>query len=243
MPLHPHPTHRPDRLTRNECGRGDVSRPSDLNPRSESHSACASFEPGSVSPSRATVGPQAAETSPAAWVGLTNIGACAGKIADWSIAGRIGEGQPVPRFGSVARSPLTGRGSDGRPGQFLDWCALGGVLRDATRARASRLCVLYPVPSHGANERLGQFLDTADVLRGTRAASLPVVKFVRARLAGLPGLARIAVQRVSAALAGAVLQVKQVFLSRAFHAFKIALESHPCPTSGVSDPTPHVPRP
>lgn len=40
MPLHPHPTHRPDRLTRNECGRGDVSRPSDLNPRSESHSAC-----------------------------------------------------------------------------------------------------------------------------------------------------------------------------------------------------------
>jgi len=63
---------------------------------------------------------QAAETSPAAWVGLASIGACAGKIADWSIAGRIGEGQPVPRFGSVARSPLTGRGSDERPVQFLD---------------------------------------------------------------------------------------------------------------------------
>ena len=29
MPLHPHPTHRPDRLSiqRNECGRGDVSQP------------------------------------------------------------------------------------------------------------------------------------------------------------------------------------------------------------------------
>ncbi|MEP2182472.1 hypothetical protein [Roseibium sp.] len=61
-----------------------------------------------------------AESSPATRVAPASIGAGAGKIADWSIAGRIGEGQPVPRFGSVARSPHTGRGSDGRPVQFLD---------------------------------------------------------------------------------------------------------------------------
>lgn len=68
-----------------------------------------------VSPSRAIDKPAVAFL-PATAGDLASIGACAGKIADWSIAGRIGEGQPVPRFGSVARSPLTGRGSDGRPG-------------------------------------------------------------------------------------------------------------------------------
>lgn len=204
MSLHPHPTHRPDRLTRNECGRGDVSqpkgpKPSHVKPRAGAHPHCRARSPFHA------IGKTLVAFLPATRVAPTSIGACAGKIADWSIAGRIGEGQPAPRFGSVARSPLTGRGSDGRPVQFLDTSA---VLR-------ARSCAITPVS----------------------------VKFVRARLAGLPGLARIAVQRVTAALAGAVLQVKQVFLSRAFHAFKIALGSHPCPTSGVSDPTPHVPRP
>jgi len=48
MPLHPHPTHRPDRLTRNECGRGDVSQP---NARDRGHvkpRAGASFLDGRV---------------------------------------------------------------------------------------------------------------------------------------------------------------------------------------------------
>ncbi len=201
----PHPTHRPDRLSiqRNECDRGDVSRPSDLNPRPESHSACAYSHCRARSSSHA-IGKTLVAFLPATRVAPTSIGAGAGKITDWSIAGRIGEGQPVPRFGSVARSPLTGRGSDGRPVQFLD---------------------------------------TSAVLRARSCAILPIREFVRARLAGLPGLARIAVQRVGAALAGAVLQVKQVFLSCAFHASKFALESHPCPTSAVSDPTPRVPTP
>ena len=199
----PHPTHRPDRLTRNECGRGDVSRSIAGNRATDSDSACAPH--CRERSSSHAIGKTLVAFLPATRVAPTSIGAGAGKIADWSIAGRIGEGQPVPRFGSVARSPLTGRGSDGRPVQFLDTSA---VLR-------ARNCAITPVS----------------------------VKFVRARLAGLPGLARIAVQRVSAALAGAVLQVKQVFLSRAFHASKIALESHPCPTSAVSDPTPSVPTP
>lgn len=166
-------------------------------------------EPGSVPPSRATVGPQAAESSPAAWVALASIGAGAGKITDWSIAGRIGEGQPVPRFGSVARSPLTGLGSSAW--SVTLWGVLSSALRYITRARALGFYAVAPVPSHGANERLGQFLDTADVLRGTRAASLPVVKFVRARLAGLPGLARVAAHRVARIAVRVSEQVQCVF--------------------------------
>ena len=192
----PHPTHRPDRLSsKNECGRGDVSQP---NARDQGHvkpRAGASSEFDRASLPLGAIDKPAVAFLPATAGDLTSIGAGAGKIADWSIAGRIGEGQPVPRFGSVARSPLTGRGSDGRPVQFSVWGVLSSALRYITRARALGFYAVAPVPSHGANERLGQFLDTADVLRGARAASLPVVKFVRARLAGLPGLARIAVQR------------------------------------------------
>jgi len=176
---------------------------------------------GRVPPSRAIDKTLVAETSPATRVAPASIGAGAGKIADWSIAGRIGEGQPVPRFGSVARSPLTGRGSDGRPVQFRDWCVVRRVVGGLSPFHP-RLVVggaANPVPSHGANERLGQFLDTCAVPAAAAFARLQVVaEFVRARLAGLPGLARIAVQRVGAALAGAVLQVKQVWLGRVLHA-------------------------
>jgi|GEM_PF-6556451 len=211
----PHPTHRPDRLTRNECGRGDVSRPSDLNPRSESHSACEPFKFGRA-PSRAIDETLVAETSPATRVAPTSIGAGAGKIADWSIAGRIGEGQPVPRFGGVVRSPATGLGSSAW--SVTVWRVLSGALRFSACARAFGFSGMNPVPSHGANERLGQFLDTSAVLRARSCAITPVsVKFVRARLAGLPGLARIAVQRVGAALAGAVLQKFKLFVVALSH--------------------------
>lgn len=126
---------------------------------------------GRVSPSRAIDKPAVAFL-PATAGALASIGAGAGKIADWDLA-RIEGGQPVPRFGSVVRSPHTGRGSDGRPVQFLDTCA---------------------VPAAAAFARLQV-----------------VAEFVRARLAGLPGLARIAVQRVGAALAGAVRQEIKLF--------------------------------
>jgi hypothetical protein len=141
------------------------------------------------------------------------------EIADWSIAHRIGEGQPVPRFGGVARSPHTGRGSDEGRFSFTDWGALPRALRGLSSARVRGLCAVSPVPSHGANARLGQFLDTSRIPSAAAFARLDVaIKFVRARLAGLPGLARIAVQRVRAARAGAVLQVKQVWLGRVLHA-------------------------
>lgn len=184
MPLHPHPTHRPDRLTRNECGRGDVSQPNARTQRPIKPRAGASFPFGRVPPSRAIDKPAVAFL-PATAGAPASIGAGAGKIADWSIAGRIGEGQPVPRFGSVARSPLTGRGSDGRPVQFRDWSVA-----------TSGVCL--PVPSRGSNERLGQFLDTCAVPAAAAFARLQVVaEFVRARLAGLPGLARVAAHRVA----------------------------------------------
>lgn len=48
MPLHPHPTHRPDRLTRNECGRGDVSQPKGPRPSHVKPRAGASLRYGSV---------------------------------------------------------------------------------------------------------------------------------------------------------------------------------------------------
>ncbi len=184
-----HPTHRPDRLTRNECGHGDVSQP---NARDRGHvkpRAGASFEPGSVPPSRATVGPQAAESSPAAWVDLTSIGAGAGKITDWSIAGRIGEGQPVPRFGSVARSPLTGRGSDKGRFSFRGWAALFDALRRSA-ARASDFCSLDPVPGHGAHRRPGLIRNPLFVLplrdnpRGEVSVEFGGRLAVRLRVAG-----------------------------------------------------------
>jgi hypothetical protein len=80
---------------------------------------------------------------------------------DWSTAGRIEGGQSAPRFGSAARNPLTGLGSNAWPVQFRDWSILPGALCGWLVAlAASGLRVVTPVPSHGANERLGQFLIT-----------------------------------------------------------------------------------
>lgn len=189
MPLHPHPTHRPDRLTRNECGRGDVSRPIARNRATDSDSACAPH--CRERSSSHAIGKTLVAFLPATRVAPASIGACAGKIADWSIAGRIGEGQPVPRFGGVVRSPATGLGSSA-----------------------------WPV----------QFLDTADVLRARSCAITPVsVKFVRARLAGLPGLARVVAHRVGAALAGAVFKEKlKLVFRRVFHVLKHGVERREC---------------
>lgn len=262
MPLYPHPTHHPDRLSsKNECGRGDVSQSLGPEPGNVKPRAGASFPFGSASPSHSEAEQTPAESSLAAgvthsrtaarslprWNGIgflhwlmsiartTNdlpvvralscrcawgVGASGIlEIADWSIAHRIGEGQPVPRFGGVARSPHTGRGSDEGRFSFTDWGALPRALRVSASARVRGLCVEPPVPSHGANARLGQFLDTSRIPSAAFLARLDVaIKFVRVRLAGLPGLARIAVRRVGAARAGAVLQVKQVWLGRSFHA-------------------------
>lgn len=132
----PHPTHRPDGLSsKNECGRGDVSQPKGPKATNVKPRAGASFKFDRAPLPLGTIDKPAVAFLPATAGAPTSIGAGAGKIADWSIAGRIGEGQPVPRFGSVARSPLTGRGSDGRPVQFLDTSA---VLR-------ARSCAITPV--------------------------------------------------------------------------------------------------
>ncbi|MCD1645196.1 hypothetical protein [Aurantimonas coralicida] len=87
-----------------------------------------------------------------------------------------------------------------------------------------------PVPSHGANERLGQFLDTSRIPSAAFPARLDVaIKSVRPVAAVRIVGARIAVRcAVGAAHAGAVFKVKQVFLSCVFHASKHGVEHEQC---------------
>lgn len=234
MPLHPHPTHHPDRLSsKNECGRGDVSKPGaghhghESVPACEPHSRTAArslprwngigFLHWLMSIARTTndLPVVRALSCRCAWgVGASGIL----EIADWSIAHRIGEGQPVPRFGGVARSPHTGRGSDEGRFSFTDWGALTSALRDSASARAFGFALSGPVPSHGANARLGQFLDTSRIPSAAFPARLDVaIKFVRVRLAGLPGYARIAVRRVGARIAVRVSEQVQLCVGSLSH--------------------------
>lgn len=188
----PHPTHRPDGLSsKNECGRGDVSQPKGPKATNVKPRAGASFKFDRAPLPLGTIDKPAVAFLPATAGAPTSIGAGAGKIADWGLA-RIEGGQPVPRFGSVARSPLTGRGSDGRPVQFLGLeHPAGGLARSSLRARVVGLCSAVPVPSHGANERLGQFLDTCAVPAAAAFARLQVLaEFVLGLGAGNMGDSR-----------------------------------------------------
>lgn len=70
---------------------------------------------------------------------------------DWSTAGRIEGGQSAPRFGSVARNPLTGLGSNAWPVQFLT------TIRDHLLPVADSGNGILPLGRSRAHSDLGQY--------------------------------------------------------------------------------------